>query len=299
MHIAFEFADTGFVGHPDVRTESSVLPNTNQAIITVARVVGCRVCQNTASKCICPNGATVVERPLWDRATGVVSQLSERLTKKATKPAPTPKQITVHDLIIRGVQARLGSSTFRVLNGFEKDMLSFEKFRIEQLPPEDIARIISDLSALESVSNEPKNQIYKRVFGVSYALSEAVKRIYFTYPESVFADIAMLHKQYGLPLLVRPLDQSGGLKEPRRGVSAKMTIVVPDDINVTNHIVQLLPDENIGRGMTVEVDNTKVAMSLLMLHNHRQEESFGPAWEPDQKLALYKKYNLAHLLNDE
>ena len=211
-----------------------------------------------------------------------------------------------HQAVIGISRLRTGKE-FSVSGDVECSMLDFERFRIRQLPWQDLMKVQTDIGSLlektKKADNGPRDQKYKEYQGISFALVESIKNIYFTYPETKFAELAQLFHKYDVDLSVRPKSQPGkdtkaalGLSGDQGGVTAKLTIEIPKDRWKAIHILLQIPDEEIFSGDIATINNTKVAMSALLIHGYKQKEPLGPQWELGQKEEMYEKYGLAELL---
>jgi hypothetical protein len=219
------------------------------------------------------------------------------------------KDATAREIVIKAVSTRLGVKDFSIGSETEHDMLAFEKFRVLQLPWRDLLVAQTDVGTLleqvKKADKGPREQEHKECLGASYALSQSTKRIYFTYPEAKFPEVAQLFFKYGVRLTVRPKELPGegtkaalGLSPDQGGIVALLTVEVPDDEWVARHIARLLPDQGIIAGAKLKLNNTKVAMSLLLLHDHKQDVPYGPQWGSErQKIETYERFSLGHLLD--
>jgi hypothetical protein len=242
-------------------------------------------------------------------------RLAELQHREAAESAVQQKreEKRVRDSVISLASSRTGLPTgeFSIINELERDMLAFQKRIIMKLPPQDLTKVQTDVAGLleqvkvtEGRDEEKKERARYEDNGTSGLLVENTTKVYFTYPEDKFPEVAQLFHKYHRSLDVRPKPPAGpntkaalGLSPDQGGIVGKLTIKPPSDPGVAMHLSYLMECDIFSGGVEEDHNNTKAVMGLLLIHRYEQSKPYGPKWETEQdKIEMYEKHGLQHLL---
>jgi hypothetical protein len=245
------------LNNPDIRDE------VENHIVLRSYLVGCRSCQRVRSKCSCAS-LNPREILIYDREAG----LNGRVWRKYFAPELVQPKTTSEESL---------------------------KFTGRQLSPEELGSVLPDVGGLVAAS-ESEQSIHKEpheYLGASKAFLDHITspethaKIYFTYPQDKFTEMANLFSKYGKKLTVRPLREPGadtkvgqGTTPKRGGVSADIQFPMPKDQGLAGQLAYLYPKE-IGSTSNsyIVLRDSKLVLHLILISGYTQDSPYGPKWD--------------------
>jgi hypothetical protein len=246
------------LNNPDIRDD------VKNHIVLRSYLVGCRSCQQVRSKCGCssPNPTEIL---IYDREAGLNGRIwRKHFTPKLVQPKTTSEE-------------------------------SLKIIGDKQLTPEELGSVLPDVGELvagsgseDGIHKEPHEYLgASKAFLDHITSPETHAKIYFTYPQDKYAEVANLFSRYGKKLTVRPLQEpkpgtktEQGLSPSRGGVSASIQFPMPKDDGLVKQLMFLYPKEVGSTSASVVIlGDSKLALHLILISGYTQDSPYGPKWD--------------------